>query len=99
MVSESALAIYIGLGMVTVAAIGFTFQPLTTRGAAVASDSESQTIFRNEMAYCRSAQSGMDCACFARTAGQVMAYESPAVQGFVYVDKRELARSQAGVDC
>ncbi|EBA09998.1 hypothetical protein [Sagittula stellata] len=50
-------------------------------------------------AYCRETLSGVDCACFAGKAHQVLANRNPRVSGWHYADDWELAVGQARDAC
>ncbi|WP_299409202.1 hypothetical protein [uncultured Roseobacter sp.] len=99
MAGESAFSLYVAAGIACVVVVGFLFPPLTTRGPAVEADAAYQTHVIGELAYCRSNRSDVNCACFARKAGHIMSFEGPQVRGFVYADRSELARGQAGNSC
>lgn len=50
-------------------------------------------------AYCRETLSGVDCACFAGKAHQVLANRNPRVSGWRYANDWELAVGQARDAC
>lgn len=50
-------------------------------------------------AWCRSTLTGVNCACFAQKAAEVMSAPHAPVQGMVYADRWELARAQASRSC
>ncbi len=50
-------------------------------------------------AFCRKNLSGVNCACFAAKAGEVLSKPHEPIQGLSYSDRWELARGQAGESC
>lgn len=50
-------------------------------------------------AFCRETLDGVNCACFAKKAGEVMSAPHDPVPGLAYADRWDLARSQAGDSC
>lgn len=50
-------------------------------------------------AWCRATLSGVNCACFAQKAQEVMSAPHRPVSGLVYADRWELAREQARDSC
>ncbi|WP_417208123.1 hypothetical protein [Antarctobacter sp.] len=50
-------------------------------------------------AFCRATLEGVNCACFAQKAGEVMSAPHKPVQGLAYANRWDLARAQAGESC
>lgn len=50
-------------------------------------------------AWCRETLSGVNCACFAQKATEVMNAPHNPVRGMVYADRWDLARAQASESC
>ncbi len=89
-------------GTVATVAVAFSFPALTevdSDAAQSAQEAEYLDVHARELAYCQTAGQGLDCVCFARTAGMILAHE-PARRGLTtYVSQRDLARSQARQKC
>lgn len=49
--------------------------------------------------YCRDTLTGVDCACFAQKADEILESPYQPVQGLTYADRWELARDQAESGC
>lgn len=50
-------------------------------------------------AWCRANLPGVNCACFAQKAGEVMSEPHEPIPGMAYANRWELARTQAGDGC
>lgn len=76
------------------------FPPLTEGGLARTVDPYiAASAPKDPAAYCRQNLSGVDCACFAAKAGEVLSKPHEPIQGFSYADRWQLARGQAGESC
>ena len=102
MLPEVPIALYIlsGTGLFLTAA--FAFPALTSGGASTmpgASESAYEAAHETELNYCRGAARDINCACFAHTAGMIIAYGDGKRRVWGHLDQRTLARSQATARC
>jgi hypothetical protein len=96
---EYSAAIFAFIGVVLVLALGFSLPPLVAREGQFALRTEDQNVAKEELAYCRSNVSDVNCKCFARKSAQILVQDQPDVRGFVYADRLDLARGQASHTC
>ncbi|MGP6088013.1 hypothetical protein [Antarctobacter jejuensis] len=99
----SSKLLHYGAGLLVIAGLVAgvqAFPPLTEGGLArsvhpvVASGAAADPA-----AYCRENLSGVNCACFAQKAGEVLSKPYDPIQGLSYADRWDLARGQAGDSC
>ncbi|KUF12094.1 hypothetical protein [Pseudoponticoccus marisrubri] len=101
MASELSIGLWIlGSGAVALAVVN-TLPPLTQGGGGF--DPLATPVDRipheSERAFCEAELSGVDCACFAYVAQNVMTRDPDRAPGWRYADKWALARAQAEQNC
>ncbi|MFW2542200.1 hypothetical protein ACN2XU_06135 [Primorskyibacter sp. 2E107] len=94
------LAIFLGGGLFVTAVA--QFKPLTSWEAPVdtlQTRSLPEAAKDGGYAMCQASMPGVDCACFAQKATQVLMEDRPRASGWSYADQWELARAQASDSC
>ncbi|MBS0126133.1 hypothetical protein [Thetidibacter halocola] len=101
--TDAGLAIKIVLGGAVAVAVISLFPPLTAwtppERTGPGRDAPQQVVQDNGLGYCRETLPDADCACFARTAGEVLNGGAPRAAGWEYADRWDLARAQATEEC
>lgn len=99
MINENIFLFSVCAGVASVLAIGLMFPPLVASGPAGETGATYQAHISNELTYCQANFRNVNCGCFARIAAHILSEEGPRVRGFVYADRSDLARGQAGSGC
>ncbi len=99
MFGEYGISIGLALCVILALAVGSTFTPVIPRGEGPVPQAELAEIAAQEFSYCSTNLEGVDCACFAGRAGQVMTHERLEIRGAERIDPAELARLQATESC
>lgn len=81
-------------------AAAHTLPPLTQPGSPInfKNGHDSAANF-DPTEYCQNSMSGVNCACFAQKAAQVLAQDRERVSGFAYADQVDLAVAQGEDSC
>ncbi len=90
-----ALAGGVGVALI----VGSTFTPVIPRGEGRTGSLASEAHAAEQYAFCDDTLDGVDCACFAGRAGQVMSHEALEIRGAETINRTELARMQAMESC
>ena len=101
---DAGLALKIIIGGALAIAGASVFPPLTAWEAPAATqararDVPAHVLKDNGLQWCRQSLPGVDCACFARKAGEVLTDGRDRAAGWSYADTWDLARDQAAGSC
>jgi hypothetical protein len=103
MTSEAAIALAVLLGGGVLVASVQLLPPLTSWEAPEARKAGQGTDWldgaESEHAYCTARLPGVNCACFADKAGEILRDDSQRFAGWAYADKLDLALAQATDSC
>lgn len=100
MTSQYAFAVFVLLGVGTILGVAYQLPPLTAEDDPGPDVSvRVSEITAQQMSYCATNLSDINCVCFAGMAGHILADEDLVVPGTRYVTKTELAHSQATQTC
>jgi hypothetical protein len=109
MAAEYVTSAVLLTGMAGLVALGFSFPALTDSGVSSAAASVTGSaggggstladIVAQEASFCRENVRGVNCICFAQTAGHIQHASRPKVSGFYYAKQEDLARGQAMRRC
>lgn len=103
---ELVVSIYAVIATMSVLAIGFMFPPIISRDGWISPSADAASVSDQELAltqqehaFCRENLDDVNCACFARKAGHILAQPQPELFGYTYTDRSELARGRAKHTC
>ena len=99
MTGEFAISCYLAVGITGALAVGSFFPPLTTSGDFATPTTRHQILASQQLSYCQSNLSDVNCVCFAGKAGHIMAHDGPKIPGLIYKNQSVLARDQAMQSC
>ena len=99
---EIAFAGYLLAGTASAVTVAFSFPALTFGGGSSVpgvTQSAYDAAHTAEMTYCHTARIGVNCVCFARMSGMIVAYSDAQKRHSAFLDQRTLARNQAVQKC
>lgn len=103
---EYLVSLYALIATVGFVAIGFAFPPIIEREGWVSPTARTQSetkgevaLKREQHAFCRDNLDDVNCACFARKAGHILAQPRPEYYGYVRTDPSDLARGRGQHNC
>ena len=99
---EIVFAGYILAGTASAVTVVFSFPALTFGGGGTVpgvTEDAFDAAHTAEMTYCQTARIGVNCVCFARMSGMIVAFSSAQNRHPAYLDQQTLARSQAKQKC
>ena len=99
MASELMISTYLLAGVASAVAVGFSFPPIDHGGIYGSNRAQVEEVVQKEQGHCDAVLDGVNCLCYANRAAYVMSHERTEVFGYNYVNKNDLARTQAEADC
>lgn len=100
MTNQYAVAVYVLAGMFTIIGLAYHLPPLTEPDDPPPDNSAHvRAVTLQELSYCATNLSDINCVCFAGMAGHILSDDDPAIRGTRYITKTQLARSQATQTC
>ncbi|THH35262.1 hypothetical protein E4Z66_15685 [Aliishimia ponticola] len=99
MVKDYVVYSSVAVGVTSTVIVAFSLPALTDVTGENAPTVAVQEAVAAQKSFCEQRLDGVNCVCFARRAGQVLAHDSPRAMGFAYADPNDLARDQGSDGC